>query len=94
MRADLRHDAIRAPPNTETTLSTDASGESGLANPRTNPWTATLLPIPRAIVSNSASDSPGVRTKFLAEYRMSMRMLDKICFTLASERREQWACFL
>lgn len=42
-----------------------------------NPRTETLLPIQSAMVSNSASDTPGVRTKCLAEYRISMRIPDR-----------------
>ena len=37
----------------------------------------TLLPIPSAMVNNSASATPGVRMKLLAEYRSSFRMRNK-----------------
>ena|ERR1700722_5834904 len=47
-------------------------------SPKTRRWTETLLPIPRAMVSSSASDRLRAPTYFLIEYRMLVRIPNTI----------------
>jgi hypothetical protein len=63
-----------------------------LSIPRMNPLTETLPPIPSAIVTNSARNRPGDRTKLLIEYRRSLRTL-KIHLKLQLKNRGITALF-
>ena len=62
----------------DTIESIPGSGRSRPNDPRTNPSTDALLPMPNAIVSSSASDRPGALAKLRAQYRRFANMVNTL----------------